>query len=139
VRIRWRSLAGRDAGAWLLFGLFLACGVPLLGSLEHNFDEGVYIQQALLIQQGKFPFRDFFYHQTPMFPFSLAAVGVIAPHSILPYRAFSLLATALAGVFVYRRAPLRAAPLGPGRDAAVLPRPLSSTACWRCRPHHGFS
>jgi 4-amino-4-deoxy-L-arabinose transferase-like glycosyltransferase len=102
VRIRWERLAGRDAGAWLLFGLFLVCGVPLLGGLDYNYDEGVYIQQALLILQGKLPFRDFFYHQTPLFPFSLAAVGAIAPRSILAYRAPSLLATALAGVFVYR-------------------------------------
>ena len=119
MRIRWRSLAGRDAGAWLLFGLFLACGVPLLGSLDHNFDEGVYIEQALLIQQGKFPFRDFFYHQTPMFPFTLAAAGFIAPHSIVPYRLFSLLATALAGVFVYRIA-LRFVPRRWGLVAMLL-------------------
>ena len=102
VRIRWKRLVGQDAGAWLLCGLFVACGLPLLSGLEYNFDEGVYIQQALLITHGKLPFRDFFYHQTPMFPFTLALVGAIAPHSILAYRALSLVATGLAGIFVYR-------------------------------------
>lgn len=100
--IRWERLAGRDAAAWLLCGLFVAGGLPLLAGLEYNYDEGVYIQQALLILQGQLPFRDFFYHQTPLFPFSLAAAGAVAPQSLLAYRALSLVATALAGVFVHR-------------------------------------
>jgi hypothetical protein len=111
VRIRWERFAGRDAAAWLLFGLFLACGFPLLRGFEYNYDEGVYIEQALLILQGKLPFRDFFYHQTPLFPFSLAAVGAISPHSLLAYRAQSLVATGVAGMFVYRIA-LRFVPRG---------------------------
>jgi hypothetical protein len=115
VRIRWERFSGRDAPAWLLFGFFLVCGMPLLAGFEYNYDEGVYIQQALLILHGELPFRDFFYHQTPLFPFSLAAAGAIAPHSLLAYRALSLVATAIAGVFVYRIA-LR---FVPGRWALV--------------------
>lgn len=102
VRIRWDRLAGSDLAAWLLCGLFFVGCAAMLGRLDYNYDEGVYIQQALLIQSGKLPFRDFFYHQTPLYPFTLAAAGALAPHALFLYRAFSALVTALAGVFVYR-------------------------------------
>lgn len=102
VRIRWERLAGSELAAWLLCGLFLLAYSAILLRLEYNYDEGVYIQQALLIQGGKLPFRDFFYHQTPLYPFTLAAAGALAPHGLFLYRVFSVLVTALAGVFVYR-------------------------------------
>jgi hypothetical protein len=102
VRIRWDRLAGSEIAPWLLCAVFVVGCLTVIGRLDYNYDEGVYIQQALLIQSGKLPFRDFFYHQTPLYPFTLAAAGIVAPHSLLPYRAFSVLVTGLAGFFVYR-------------------------------------
>lgn len=51
---------------------------------------------------GQLPYRDFFYHQTPLYPFALAAVAAPAPDALWLYRLPSLLATALCGVAVHR-------------------------------------
>ena len=75
---------------------------PLLGNLEYAFDEGVYIQQARLVLAGQLPYRDFFSHQTPLYPLTLAAVAAPAPDALWLYRLPSSLATALCGVVVHR-------------------------------------
>jgi len=74
----------------------------LLETLEYAFDEGVYIQQARLVLAGQLPYRDFFNHQTPLYPLTLAAVAAPAPEALWLYRLPSLLATALCGVAVHR-------------------------------------
>jgi len=64
----------------------------------------VYIQQARLVLAGQLPHRDFFHHQTPLYPFTLAAFAAPAPDSLLLYRLPSLLAVALCGLLVHRMA-----------------------------------
>lgn len=86
----------------LLFLGFVLCTWPLLESLEYVFDEGVYIQQARLVLAGQLPYRDFFNHQTPLYPLGLAAIASRAPDALWLYRLPSILATALCGVAVHR-------------------------------------
>jgi hypothetical protein len=87
---------------WIVCAAFVAYAEPLLRTLQYNFDEGIYIQQALLVLAGQLPYRDFFYHQTPLYPFTLAAVGAVLPRSLLVFRGVSLVATAGTGVVVHR-------------------------------------
>ncbi|MDJ0787612.1 MAG: glycosyltransferase family 39 protein [Myxococcota bacterium] len=83
------------------FGLL---GASLLPSLEYFFDEGVAVQQARLIRAGELPYRDFFYHQTPLYPLTLAALTAPAPDSLFAHRLPSLLATLATGWLVFRLA-----------------------------------
>ena len=102
---RWGSIEHLWRGdrlAWLLCLAFGGYAASALSSLDYNFDEGVYIQQARLILGGHLPYTDFFYHQTPLYPFTLWAAGAIAPESLFAYRLPSLIATALCGFLVYR-------------------------------------
>lgn len=101
ARLRAAALQG-DRLAWLLCLTFTAYAASMLASLDYNFDEGVYIQQALLGLEGQRPYVDFFYHQTPLYPFTLRLVAAIAPDSLFAYRLPSLIATALCGMLVYR-------------------------------------
>jgi 4-amino-4-deoxy-L-arabinose transferase-like glycosyltransferase len=117
MRASLHRLTGATGTAWLLCGLFLVGVGLVLPTLEYNFDEGVYIQQALLILHGNLPYRDFFCHQTPLYPLTLAAFGAPMPDSLFVFRLLSLLATALSGVFVYRIA----THLMPRRAALVAP------------------
>jgi 4-amino-4-deoxy-L-arabinose transferase-like glycosyltransferase len=119
VRALFRRLTEMHGVEWVLCAMFLAYGAVLLPTLEYNFDEGVYIQQALLILGGNLPYRDFFCHQTPLYPLTLAAFAAPLPDSLFLFRALSLLATALSGVFVYRIA-LRAMPRRPALIAPLL-------------------
>lgn len=96
----------------LLFLGFLLCTWPLLETLEYAFDEGVYIQQARLVLAGQVPYRDFFNHQTPLYPFTLAMIAAPAPDTLWLYRLPSLLGTALCGVAVHRIALRLTSPLG---------------------------
>ena len=109
LRMRWadatsamRRFADQPRALWWLVMVFVAGGVLLLPSRQRNFDEGVYIQQALLILSGRWPYRDFFYHQTPLYPLALAMFGWWKPDSVVVFRSLSLFATAATGVFVYR-------------------------------------
>lgn len=109
----------RPAAIWVLATAFLAYGSSILADLQNNFDEGLYIQQALLIVRGELPYRDFFCHQTPLYLFTLAAIGYVFPHSLFAMRFLSLASTALAGVFVYRIA-ARLTPRGAAIAAALM-------------------
>jgi 4-amino-4-deoxy-L-arabinose transferase-like glycosyltransferase len=100
--LRIEALGRKDGPAWLLglaFGIYAA---SLLTSLGYNFDEGVYIQQVRLMLDGQRPYIDFFYHQTPLYPFTLMAAGWFSPDSLFAYRLPSLIATVLCGILVYR-------------------------------------
>jgi len=90
----------------------------MLESLEYVFDEGVYIQQARLVLAGQLPYRDFFNHQTPLYPLTLATVVASAPDALWLYRLPSILATALCGVAVHRIA--RRLTTEPGALAGAL-------------------
>jgi 4-amino-4-deoxy-L-arabinose transferase-like glycosyltransferase len=111
----WRG----DRLAWLLCLAYGGYAASLLTSLDYNFDEGVYIQQARLIFEGQLPYVDFFYHQTPLYPFTLWVAGAGATESLFAYRLPSLIATALCGFLVYRIA-LRLMPKGAALLAALL-------------------
>lgn len=97
------GLGGPAADSLAVVGCltYAAFGLTLLSGLDYNFDEGVYIQQARLVMAGQRPYVDFFYHQTPLYLYTLALAGAPAPESLFPYRLVSLVATSLCGLFVY--------------------------------------
>ncbi len=112
------SRALRIAAA-LACAVFVAYGLLRLAHLEHNFDEGVYIQQARLVLAGQMPYVDFFYHQPPLYLYTLAAFAAPAQESLIAYRLPSLLASALSGLFVFAMA-RRLLPPVPALMALVL-------------------
>jgi hypothetical protein len=87
--------------AWLLAALFVLLTAAQLETLAHNFDEGLYIQRAALIREGKRPYADFLEHQTPLYAYALAAFSLPSPTSLFPHRLLSLLATAGTGLVVF--------------------------------------
>ena len=100
----------------MLCAAFVAFVSPRLPLLLYNYDEGLYIEQALLVADGKRPYLDFFSHQPPLYPLTLAALRGDRPDLVFSYRFPSLLATALSGVLVHaiaRRALPRGAALAP--------------------------
>ena len=119
LRVSLEPLWRGDRLAWLLCLAFGGYAASVLSSLDYNFDEGVYIQQARLILDGQLPYTDFFYHQTPLHPFTLWAAGTIAPESLFAYRLPSLIATASCGLLVYRIG-LQLMPKGAALVAALL-------------------
>lgn len=96
----------RDASliAWVIAAGYVALVSPQLGTVLENFDEGVYIQLAAMVREGRVPYRDFFHHQTPLYLYALAAFSRLAPTSLEVHRLLSLLATALSGVVVMHAA-----------------------------------
>jgi 4-amino-4-deoxy-L-arabinose transferase-like glycosyltransferase len=122
MRTRWFQIEApgrRDGAAWLLALVFAIYAGSLLTSLDYNFDEGVYIQQARLMLDGQRPYVDFFYHQTPLYPFTLMAAGWFARDALFSYRLLSLIATVLCGILVYRIA-RRLMPWGAALIAALI-------------------
>ncbi len=91
-----------DLVALLACLVFLVAVGSRLGSLAYNFDEAVNIHHAYAIGAGETPFVDFFYHQPPLYPLTLAAFASAAPESLPAYRLLSLLATALTGLLTFR-------------------------------------
>ncbi|MDJ0865623.1 MAG: hypothetical protein QNK03_05905 [Myxococcota bacterium] len=90
-----------DAVAWLVLAAWGGVAALALASLTHNVDEGANIYAARLVQQGQAPFRDFFYHQPPLYVFSLA----LLPTSHFVYgRLLSLLAAVVVGRLLFRLA-----------------------------------
>ena len=87
--------------AWVLAALFVLSTSVQLGELAHNFDEGLYIQQAALIRAGQRPYADFLEHQTPLYIYALAAFSLPSPASLFLHRLLSLLATAGTGLVVF--------------------------------------
>ncbi len=79
----------------LTAGLFVSAFVlwhsTELTSLQHNFDEGVNVYAARLIQQGQVPFRDFFYQQPALYIYLLS---LLPTNQIWYGRLVSLLAAA---------------------------------------------
>lgn len=84
------------AGAFLLIA---ACALPWL---TPNFDEGVYIAQARLLWAGKLPYRDFFYHQTPLYLVLVAPFSALGSWSLIGVRSVSLLSSAVGGLLLHR-------------------------------------
>lgn len=83
-----------DLLAGLLIAGFIVLHGSALGTLQHNVDEGSNVFSARSIQEGKAPFRDFFYQQPPLYLYVLA----VLPTDHFKYgRAVSLLAAAGAG------------------------------------------
>jgi hypothetical protein len=113
------GLRGTTLAAAGSVAAFVAYGLLRLPSLEYNFDEGVYIAQARLVMASLRPYVDFFYHQTPLYLYTLAGFAAVAPDSLVPYRMLSLLATAATGLFVYAMARRLLAPV-PAVFALIL-------------------
>lgn len=105
--------------ACLLAALFVLSTSAQLETLAHNFDEGLYFQQAALIRAGKRPYVDFLEHQTPLYIYALAAFAGPSPDSLFLHRLLSLLATAGTGLVVFH-AGRRLMPTGPALVAQVL-------------------
>jgi hypothetical protein len=87
--------------AWTLAALFVVLTSLQLEALAHNFDEGLYIQQAALIRAGKHPYADFPHHQTPLYIYALAAFSMPAPSSLFLHRLPSLVATGGSGLVIF--------------------------------------
>jgi hypothetical protein len=87
--------------AGILAAVFALQAGGQLARLAHNFDEGLYIQQAALVRAGQRPYADFLEHQTPLYIYALAAFSLPSPASLLLHRLLSLLATAATGVVVF--------------------------------------
>jgi hypothetical protein len=105
--------------AWALAALFVLSAAPQLGVLAHNFDEGLYVQQAALVRDGQRPYVDFLQHQTPLYIYVLAAFSLPAPASLSLHRWLSLLATAGSGLVVFH-AGARVVPAGAALVAQAL-------------------
>ena len=111
---RHPSVAG-----WVLAALFVLSTGVQLGELAHNFDEGLYVQQAALIRAGSRPYADFLEHQTPLYIYVLAAFTLPSPTSLFLHRLLSLFATAGTGLLVFQ-AGRRLTTEGPALVAQVL-------------------
>ncbi|MBW2386518.1 MAG: hypothetical protein JRG92_23055, partial [Deltaproteobacteria bacterium] len=96
------STSGRSAAIEAcFFGLllvFLVAYGSLLPTLQHLIDEGTNIYAAKLIQQGLIPFRDFIYHQPPLYIYTLA---LLPTDHFVWGRALSLAATCGAGRVIF--------------------------------------
>lgn len=90
--------------ALVLWSGFAALALGFCPSLAPNFDEGVYLAQAEFIWNGQVPFRDFFYHQTPLYPLLIAPSAAFGTASVFVARGVSILATATAGLLLGRLA-----------------------------------
>jgi hypothetical protein len=84
--------------------LFVARASTEVGTVMGNFDEGVYVLQAQRVVAGDVPYADFFYHQTPLYLYALAAFSAWSPGSLVAARVLSLLATTASGLIVGRLA-----------------------------------
>jgi hypothetical protein len=92
-----RPLA-EEVGFAAVLAAFLATHAVLLPSLQHLIDEGTNVYAARLIQHGQVPFRDFFYHQPPLYLYLLAWLPT---DHIAWGRGLSLLATCGSGRVVF--------------------------------------
>lgn len=54
-----------------------------------NWDEGYYATAARLVWEGKIPYRDFYYSQTPLLPLLYSWVWAVQPRSLIAMRMFS--------------------------------------------------
>ncbi len=78
-------------------------------------DEGFYTTAARLVWEGKTPYRDFFFHQAPLIPYSYSWVWMLHPQSLIAMRHLSAvlggMAVALWGVSLLfaKRLPTRIA------------------------------
>jgi len=106
--------------------LFALGGVVLVGaSLRisnlsavsgwHDYDEGVYLTGALLINKGYVPYKDFFFAHPPLIPHILSTiVGVGGPHAYTAARTLSAIIASVTLVIL-----ASAAHLTLGRVAAI--------------------
>ena len=87
---------------YILSAVFIGLTPLILRSLTFDIDEGIYIQQARLIQQGKVPYVDFFHHQTPLYLYALALWGKLFGNTLLAYRLLSMFALCGVAFFIFK-------------------------------------
>ncbi|HYC53953.1 MAG TPA: glycosyltransferase family 39 protein [Candidatus Binatia bacterium] len=95
----------RIQGAFPLLSVILAVAffawqLTIMDVVTPNFDEGVYLLQARRVLAGQVPYSDFFYHQTPLYLYVLAAFGALASPSLWSARLLSLIAATVCGIVV---------------------------------------
>ena len=79
-------------------GIVIIYGMALLIWSNHRIidgDEGYYASAARLVAEGKMPYLDFFYPQSPMLPFVYGAWSILTGHSLISFRILSALLTAV--------------------------------------------
>ena len=87
-----------EAGFFGLLLVFVMAYGSVLPSIQHMIDEGTNIYAAKLIQQGLVPFRDFIYHQPPLY---IYALSLLPTDHFIWGRALSLAATGAAGRVIF--------------------------------------
>ena len=88
--------------------------VPLAVFRFVDGDEGVYAYASRLAVHGYLPYRDFFYEQAPLLPYSYGPVGALTGESWYALRGLSVAFALAVGLLLYRHALGRN-----GRGAAV--------------------
>ena len=89
---------------WALAGVVLASTLYCAGLAYYaetrpiDGDEGFYATAARLVWEGKTPYQDFFYQQTPLLPYLYGWMWAIRPQSLIAMR---LISAACGGVAVF--------------------------------------
>jgi 4-amino-4-deoxy-L-arabinose transferase-like glycosyltransferase len=119
----------RSVGQLLLFSLLCAWMLWLCQTRLVAMDEGFYLFAARLVAYGQVPYLDFFYPQTPLFPYLYAAWIAIFGASWEALRIPSALASTLLAIAIFGKVKEVSSPRA-GLLAAVLFSLSISTIGW---------
>lgn len=86
---------GLRVSVFLILGAFLAGATLLARHRPLDGDEGYYASAARLVSEGRQPYRDFFYPQSPLLPYLLSPVYRVAGASLQGMRLAAVLMGAL--------------------------------------------
>jgi len=118
LKTMWRSSAGNEWASlqpdsdertkrrWAFFSVVLACTIYSAGLAYYattrpiDGDEGFYTTAARLVWQGKAPYRDFFYQQSPLLPYLYSWMWAVHPRSLVAMRLISVVCGSIA-VFLW--------------------------------------
>ena len=103
----------------LFFTLYLACGIFLVYYGRYTGDEGWYAYVSAIVWQGRRPYRDFLYSQTPVLPYFYGAFFSLFGHNLYTGRWISLGCAAVALALIVATA-IRRGSLFSGLLALIL-------------------
>jgi 4-amino-4-deoxy-L-arabinose transferase-like glycosyltransferase len=90
---------------------FLALVWPTLDAIFWDYDEGYYMLDARHVGAGLRPYRDFPYHQPPLYLYLLALSGKLFGPTIFGFRVLSLASMAASGFLLFWLARVSVGPL----------------------------